>query len=83
MLCRCWTFPELWHVCIIVMPLVKLVCTIDSIDQSSTFQVSSGNLLAVLSRHYQKVNVIRFTDNGSHFISGGDDNLVIVWSIAR
>ena len=47
------------------------------------FQVCSGCLMAVVGRHYQNVNVIRFTDNGSHFISGGEDNLVIVWSLAR
>ena len=39
--------------------------------------------MAVVGRHYQNVNVIKFTDNGSHFVSGGEDNLVIVWSLAR
>ncbi|XP_052777090.1 WD repeat-containing protein 18-like isoform X2 [Mya arenaria] len=45
------------------------------------WQICTGNLLCVLSRHYQTVNVIRFTDNGSHFVSGGEDNLVLVWSL--
>ncbi|XP_045160558.2 WD repeat-containing protein 18-like [Mercenaria mercenaria] len=45
------------------------------------WQVCTGNLMSVLSRHYQTVNVLKFTDNCSHFISGGEDNLVIVWSL--
>ena len=43
----------------------------------------TGNLLAVLSKHYQQVNSVCFTDDGSHFISAGEDNLVFVWSLAR
>ncbi len=39
--------------------------------------------MAVLGRHYQAVTVLRCTDDGSHFVSGGEDNLVIVWSTAR
>ena len=47
------------------------------------FQVSTGNLLAILSRHYQDLTCLRFTDDSSHFISGGKDNLALVWSLAR
>ena len=39
--------------------------------------------MKILSRHYQNVTNLRFTDNGSHFVSAGDDNLVIVWSFLR
>ena len=39
-------------------------------------------MMAVLARHYQTVNTLRFTDDGSHFISAGEDNLVLVWSLA-
>ena len=39
--------------------------------------------MAVLGRHYQNVTTLRFTDDGSHFISGGEDNLVLVWPMAR
>uniref|UniRef100_A0A667ZA09 WD repeat-containing protein 18 n=1 Tax=Myripristis murdjan TaxID=586833 RepID=A0A667ZA09_9TELE len=46
------------------------------------WEVSSGNLLAVLSRHYQDLTCLRFTDDSSHFVSGGKDNLALVWSLA-
>ena len=39
--------------------------------------------MAVLGRHYQNVTTLRFTDDSSHFISGGEDNLVLVWPMAR
>ncbi|XP_056132021.1 WD repeat-containing protein 18 [Lampris incognitus] len=45
------------------------------------WEVSSGNLLAILSRHYQDLTCLKFTDDSSHFISGGKDNLALVWSL--
>uniref|UniRef100_A0A8C9V7Q3 WD repeat-containing protein 18 n=1 Tax=Scleropages formosus TaxID=113540 RepID=A0A8C9V7Q3_SCLFO len=45
------------------------------------WEVSSGSLLAILNRHYQDLTCLRFTDDSSHFISGGKDNLVLVWSL--
>jgi len=39
--------------------------------------------MAVGLRHYQRVSVMRFTDDGAYLISGGDDNLVVVWSMSR
>ncbi|MBN3284727.1 WDR18 protein, partial [Polyodon spathula] len=45
------------------------------------WEVSTGSLLAVLNRHYQDLTCLRFTDDSSHFISGGKDNLALVWSI--
>uniref|UniRef100_A0A8C7IGN2 WD repeat-containing protein 18 n=1 Tax=Oncorhynchus kisutch TaxID=8019 RepID=A0A8C7IGN2_ONCKI len=46
------------------------------------WEVSTGNLLAILNRHYQDLTCLRFTDDSSHFISGGKDNLALVWSLA-
>ncbi|CAH1772552.1 unnamed protein product [Owenia fusiformis] len=45
------------------------------------WEVCSGNLLISISRHYQAVTCLKFTNDGSHFISAGDDNLVLVWSL--
>ncbi|XP_032902927.1 WD repeat-containing protein 18 [Amblyraja radiata] len=45
------------------------------------WEVSTGNLLLTLSRHFQELTCIRFTDDSSHFISGGKDNLVLVWNL--
>ena len=39
--------------------------------------------MATGSRHFQSINVLKFTDDGAHLISGGDDNLVVVWNMAR
>ncbi|XP_048831758.1 WD repeat-containing protein 18 [Brienomyrus brachyistius] len=47
------------------------------------WEVSSGNLLAILTRHYQDLTCLRFTDDSSHFISGGKDSLALVWSITN
>ncbi|KAH0625897.1 hypothetical protein JD844_034258 [Phrynosoma platyrhinos] len=39
------------------------------------WEVSSGNLLAILNRHYQDLSCLAFTDDSSHFLSGAKDNL--------
>lgn len=46
-------------------------------------QVSTGNLLVILSRHYQDISCLQFTGDSSHFLSGGKDCLVLVWSLCR
>ncbi|XP_041359001.1 WD repeat-containing protein 18-like [Gigantopelta aegis] len=56
-------------------------CVAGIAEKLHVWQVCSGNLLAVVSRHYQNINVIKFTDDGSHFISAAADNLIIVWSL--
>ena len=48
-----------------------------------SLKVASGNLLVILSRHYQCISCLKFTDDGSHFLSSGEDNLVLVWKMAR
>ncbi|XP_019645818.1 PREDICTED: WD repeat-containing protein 18-like [Branchiostoma belcheri] len=50
-------------------------------EKINIWQVCTGNLLAVLTRHYQGVTCLSFTDDGSHFLSAGDDNLVLVWPL--
>lgn len=39
-------------------------------------------MLAMLTKHYQPINSIKFTDDGSHFVTGGNDGQVIVWSLS-
>ncbi|XP_073333420.1 WD repeat-containing protein 18 [Pagrus major] len=46
------------------------------------WEVSTGKLLCVLSRHYQDVTCLKFTDDSSHFVSAGKDNLALVWSLS-
>ncbi|XP_062412888.1 WD repeat-containing protein 18 [Sardina pilchardus] len=50
-------------------------------DAIYLWEVSTGNLLAILNRHYQDLTCLRFTDDSSHFISGGKDNLALIWSL--
>lgn len=45
------------------------------------WEVSTGKLLSVLGRHYQDVTCLKFTDDSSHFVSAGKDNLALVWSL--
>ncbi|XP_072023610.1 WD repeat-containing protein 18-like [Amphiura filiformis] len=59
-----------------------MYCIAGIAEKIYVWQISTGNLLAVVSRHYQTVTCLRITDDGSHFVSGGDDNLVMVWSLA-
>ncbi|KAK3091114.1 hypothetical protein FSP39_017219 [Pinctada imbricata] len=47
------------------------------------WQTCTGHLLTVLSRHYQDVHCLRCTEDGSFFVTGGDDNLVIAWSLPK
>ena len=37
------------------------------------WQIATGKMLTMLSKHYQPVNCIKFIDDGSHFVSGGED----------
>ncbi|XP_061634556.1 WD repeat-containing protein 18 [Phyllopteryx taeniolatus] len=46
------------------------------------WEVSTGKLLSVVTRHYQDVTCVKFTDDGSHFVSGGKDSVVLVWSLS-
>lgn len=47
------------------------------------WQISSGRMLAALSRHYQSVTSIKFTDDGSHFVSAGQDGMVLLWKLSQ
>lgn len=47
------------------------------------WQISSGRMLTNLSKHYQHITCIKFTDDGSHFVSAGLDGAVIVWNLAQ
>lgn len=46
------------------------------------WQIATGRMLTMLTKHYQPINCIKFTDDGSHFVTGGKDGQVIVWSLS-
>lgn len=57
-----------------------LVGTID--ERIYIWQTASGKLLNIISNgHYQKINVIKFTSDGCHFVTAGDDGNVLCWAI--
>ncbi|KAH8419879.1 hypothetical protein KR009_003479, partial [Drosophila setifemur] len=45
------------------------------------WHLNTGRMLNTISKHYQAVTCLRFTDNGEHFISGGKDGAVLVWDL--
>ncbi|KAM8720146.1 hypothetical protein ACLKA7_006232 [Drosophila subpalustris] len=47
------------------------------------WHLNSGRLLNTMSRHFQPVTCIRFTDNGEHFATAGKDGAVLVWNLTR
>lgn len=46
------------------------------------WQISTGSMVAMISRHYQSVTRLEFTDDGSHFLSAGHDGLLLVWKLS-
>lgn len=46
------------------------------------WQTSSGNLLTIINRHYQKVVLLKFTPDGRYFVSAAEDGMVMVWMLA-
>ncbi|PNF43726.1 WD repeat-containing protein 18 [Cryptotermes secundus] len=57
-------------------------CVTAVAEKLHVWQIASGRHLAVAVRHFQSISCVRFTDDGSHFVSGGEDGLVLVWSLA-
>nr|CAD7456624.1 unnamed protein product [Timema tahoe] len=45
------------------------------------WQINSGDLLSVAARHFLRITVIKFTDDGCLFASAGEDSMVMVWSL--
>src|SRR3989338_8377195 len=45
--------------------------------------VASGALLKVLDAHFKRVSVLRFTDDDSLLVSGGDDSIVNLWKTSH
>ncbi|CCH44739.1 Pre-rRNA-processing protein [Wickerhamomyces ciferrii] len=45
------------------------------------WELNSGLLLCVKEAHYQSVNVLKTTSDGSYLVSGGKDARVLIWKI--
>lgn len=57
-------------------------CVTAVAEKLHVWQIASGHHLAVAVRHFQSISCVCFTDDGSHFVSGGEDGLVLVWPLA-
>ena len=58
-------------------------CAAASSETIYIWQVSTGNQLCSLTRHFQPIKCLNFTDDNSYLISGADDNVVFVWPVLR
>ncbi|XP_052888877.1 WD repeat-containing protein 18 [Anopheles moucheti] len=47
------------------------------------YNLLTGANMASVAQHYGKINVLRFTDDGSHFASAAQDCRIVVWNLAR
>ncbi|XP_064606851.1 WD repeat-containing protein 18-like [Liolophura sinensis] len=56
-------------------------CIAGIAEKIHVWQVATGNLLCVLTHHYQNLTCLRCTDDDSCVVSGGEDSLVVVWSL--
>jgi len=52
-------------------------------ENINIYLVTTGQLLGVVTRHYQPVTCLTWTGDSSHFLSGGEDGQVLVWSLVR
>ncbi|XP_049296941.1 WD repeat-containing protein 18 [Anopheles funestus] len=49
----------------------------------NVYNLLTGANMASVAQHYGNINVLRFTDDGSHFISAAQDCRIVVWNLAR
>ena len=47
------------------------------------WHLATGRMLNTIAKHYQPINCIAFTDDGSHFVSAGQDGGVLVWNLTQ
>ena len=48
-------------------------------ENINIWQVGTGALLGMVTRHYQPVTMLQFTGGSSHLLSGGVDGQVLAW----
>ncbi|XP_049790972.1 WD repeat-containing protein 18 [Schistocerca nitens] len=57
-------------------------CAAGIAERLHIWQIASGRLMAVSNRHFQDITCLKFTDDGTHIATGGEDCRVIVWPLA-
>ncbi|GAB0100874.1 WD repeat-containing protein 18 [Sergentomyia squamirostris] len=43
----------------------------------------TGKMVSSMAPHFQPISVIRFHQTGSHFVTAGQDGMVMVWALAK
>lgn len=54
-----------------------------NLTDSDPSQIATGNLLRTFDAHYKRVSVLRFVNDDTALVSGGDDAGVNVWLLSR
>ncbi|XP_060834297.1 WD repeat-containing protein 18 [Rhopalosiphum padi] len=52
-------------------------------EKLQVWMACSGRLLTTVSRHFQPITIIKWSLDGSYLVTGGEDGLVCVWSLAK
>jgi len=58
-------------------------CVVALMEKLHIWQISNGNLINVISKHYQNITSIKFTTDGMFFVTCGDDNIINIWNFAN
>merc|ERR1711962_1903284 len=56
-------------------------CVVALLEKIYIWHISSGNLINIISKHYQNITSMKFTNDGSLLVTCGEDNLVLVWRL--
>jgi len=57
-------------------------CVVALMEKMYIWHISTGNLINIISKHYQNITSMKFTTDGSLLVTCGEDNLVLVWKFA-
>lgn len=58
-------------------------CIVAHAYSFNVYNLATGANVATVSHHYGNITALKFTDDGSHFVSAAQDCRVVVWSLAK
>lgn len=47
------------------------------------WQIATGRLLSIASKHFQPITKVVFTSDASHIVTAGEDGLMLIWPLAH
>ncbi|MCL2119877.1 MAG: protein kinase, partial [Planctomycetaceae bacterium] len=69
--------------CVAFSPSARTVAVATAAGNLHLFDPTNGKTTAVWTAHPEAVNTLRFSRDGRHLVTGGDDGKVIVWDVAE